>query len=525
MIPDMKLVTSQQMRELDRRTIADFGVPGEVLMERAGRGIADTLLRLARDAGRPAPSVLLVAGRGNNGGDAFVAARVLAERGVRAETWLAGREENVAGDALTHLGKMKDAGVALCELPEQEDWQAERRPAGEVDVVVDGILGTGITGEVRGTAAGAVAYVNALRDRSLVVSIDVPSGLDADVGNAAGETVTADVTGTMGLPKTGLARGDGPGHAGVVVVIDIGIPAELVAGVESDMELITLQDVRGLLKARARDAHKGVFGHALIVGGAAGYAGSVAMAAQAALRSGAGLVSLLVPSGIAGAVVAMVPEAMVHGGAETNAGSLSSNCIDTWSRKISDFDAILLGPGMTTHDQGRLLVERLLNESELPIVMDADALNVCAGRPGVIRQASAPVLITPHPGEMGRLLDCSASEVQADRLRAAERAAGEMDATVVLKGTGTIVAREGRAPHINLTGNPGMATGGTGDVLGGLIVGLVVQGLDVFDAARAGVYLHGCAGDRVAWRTSQAGLVAGDVTRELAPVLREVLPR
>ena len=521
----MKVVTSEQMRELDRRTIEEFHVPGEVLMERAGSGVAEIVQFLARMAGFGNPSVLLVAGRGNNGGDAFVAARYLAKMGMEVETWLAGEASAVRGDALKHLNRMRSAGVILRELPTREEWEDELQSPRCVDVVVDGVLGTGITGPARGPAAGAIRYINDLSETGLVVSIDIPSGLNSDTGEAPGGAVVADATATMGLPKTGLLKPGAVDYVGNIEVVDIGIPWELVDVVDSDMELITPHDLRAFLQRRPRDAHKGHFGRVLVIGGGPGYAGAAAMACLAAARSGAGIVAALVPSALAPVVAGLVPEVMVHGGACNDSGSLAGNALQEWGHDLAEFDAVLVGPGMTTHPDTQVLLRYLLEGRDAPVVVDADALAVCAGQLGLLADASCPIVLTPHPGEMAGLLGCSAADVQASRLDSAQRAVEESGAVVVLKGCGTIVATRGQRPHVNMSGNPGMATGGSGDVLGGLLVGLTAQGIAPFDAARVAVYLHGRAGDGVAWRTSQAGLIATDIIDELPNAFRDLVAR
>ena len=521
----MKTVTSAQMRELDARMIKEFEVPGEVLMERAGMGVADFVQCLARMSGYVKPYVLLLAGRGNNGGDAFVAARCLKDHGFEVEVWLAGVAGEIAGDALKHLVKMRSAGIVLNELPTIEDWEHVPVSYHGADIIVDGILGTGISGPARGPAAGAINYINMLSERSIVVSIDIPSGLDADNGRPLGSTVRADITVTMGLPKVGLLEPSAVDYVGTLEVIDLGMPDELINPITSGRELINAEDLRKVMKRRVRGAHKGDFGHLLIVGGAAGYSGAVALAAEAALRSGAGLVTLLVPESIVPIVAGIIPEAMVHGGSETKDGALSAGCLDKLKKDVSDFSAVLAGPGMTAHKQTRVVVDCILRKSRGPVVLDADALNVFAKQAGVIRKASSPVIITPHPGEMGRLMGCSADEVQHDRFGMAVRAAEETDSVVILKGAGTVVAAKGKSLSVNMTGNPGMATGGMGDVLSGFVAGLAAQGIDPFDAARVGVYLHGRAGDNVALRSSQAGMTAGDLVEELPCVIRELMAR
>ncbi len=523
----MKIVTTEQMRELDRRTIAERGITGEELMDRAGAEVAAAVRYLAGISRYEETPVLLVAGRGNNGGDAFVAARHLKDDGVDVEVWLAGEADAVSGDALKHLSRMKSASIPLRELPTKRDWEdvLESGEGGGGGIIVDGVLGIGISGPARGPAAGAICYINALAKRNLIVSIDVPSGMNADTGEAEGDVVTADMTVTMGLPKCGLIEPRAINHVGALEVADIGIPPALYRHIESGKELITASDLRGLIARRPRNAHKGMFGHVLIIGGARGYAGAIAMACESALRSGVGLVTAMVPAGIAPIVAGIVPEAMVHSGLEIENGSLSADCLSRWGRGINDFDAVAIGPGMTAHEQSRILVEWILAECRKPLVIDADALNVCAGRIEFIRKANCPIILTPHPGEMARLMATESAAIQSDRFKWARKAAEDTHATVVLKGAGTVVAAKDTPLHISLTGNPGMATGGMGDVLCGLIAGLAAQNLKPFDAARMGVYLHGRAGDNVAWHSSQAGMIAGDVIEELPTVLRELTIR
>ena len=522
----MKAISSLRMRELDVLMTREFGVPGDVLMDRAGTGVAEVVQSLARISGYPDPSVLLIAGRGNNGGDAFVAARRLKDAGLEnVAVWLVGSAGEIGGDAQKHLSRMKAAGLELRELPTIEDWEDAIEPELGCDIIVDGVLGTGITGPARGPAAVAIRFINDLSERSLIVSIDIPSGLNSDTGEAAGGAVRADITATMGLPKTGLLEPCALEFVGTLEVVDLGMPDELLERVESPWNLITAEDLRTVIPRRARISHKGTFGHLLIVGGAAGYSGAVALAAGAALRSGVGLVTVLTPGHVAGIVAGLVPEAMVHGAGGDDCGLLQAASLTALNHDINDYTAILIGPGMTASEESRLLVERLLSLCRVPLVMDADALNVCGAQPGMINKAACPVIVTPHPGELGRLLGCSVAAVQADRFGMAARAAEAMGATVVLKGAGTIVAERQRSLDINLTGNPGMATGGMGDVLAGLLAGLAACGIAPRDAACTAVYLHGRAADNVAWKSSQAGMTAGDVVRELPFVFRELAVR
>lgn len=516
----MKIVSTQQIRDLDRAAIEAYKVPGSLLMERAGRGVAAGVIRLIKEHGLDGKAVLLAAGRGNNGGDAFVAARYLSEEGFKVRLLLAGDRKSLRGDALFHFKKMLRAGICAEELSAESDWRELSGEGLSGSVVVDGILGTGLEGKARGAAAAAIRFINALARKNLAVAIDVPSGINSDTGRAEGDVVRADLTLTMGLPKRGLIEQSALEYVGQLQVVDIGFPNELVTQVKADLELIAPEDVALLFPPRPRIAHKGSYGHLLIMGGAEGYSGAMTLAAMGALRSGPGLVSVAVPERLAPAIALAVPEAMVHGERETGSGSLHSSCWAKWKKRLPNFSAILAGPGMTRHAETGRLVKMILRDSRIPVVLDADALNIFEGRAALLAKRECPLVITPHPGEMARLLALSTARVQARRMRTAKQSARLTNATVVLKGAGTLVAEKGRL-QINLTGNPGMASGGMGDVLAGLAGGFLAQGLKPFDAARASVYLHGRAGDMAAASSSESSLMARDLIACLPGAFRE----
>ena len=520
----MKLITAQEMRDLDRRAIEEFEIPGEELMEHAGRGVAEIIRRMVEVAGFLSPHILFLAGRGNNGGDAFVAARHLKAVGYSVEVWLAASSTQVKGDALKHLSKMKAAGISLRELPTKDDWDdaVYGRPA-PAEVLVDGLLGTGTKGPARGPVAGAIEYINKSAGEGLVLAIDLPSGLDADSGEAAGEAVRADATVTMGLPKRGLVQPSALEYVGTVEVADIGLPPECVAEApeDSDLRMIYTHDLRRVLPRRAHASHKGDFGHVLLVGGARGYSGAITLASRVAVRSGVGRVSVCTPESVAPIVAGAVAEAMVRGAVETEHGSRAP---EAWQQG-DVFDAVLVGPGLTRHAESKALVQRILAECEVPLVLDADALTVLAGEPEQLRDAKGPVIITPHPGELAALAGCTVDDIQQNRLGAVLDMSKRTGATVVLKGAGTVIAHEGEKSWINMCGNPGMATGGMGDVLAGLLTGLVGQGVSPVEAACMAVFLHGRAGDVLAMRKSQAGLTAGDIVEEIPYAFRELTLR
>ncbi|HMP00568.1 MAG TPA: NAD(P)H-hydrate dehydratase [Kiritimatiellia bacterium] len=520
-------VTTAQMRELDRRAIEEFEIKGEALMERAGGGVASIVRRVAEIAGFMNPVVHLIAGRGQNGGDVFVAARVLKEQGLQVEVWIAGHINQISGDALIHYGRMKSAGVEAYEIPTLEDWQDMIDEAFYAEIVVDGVLGTGLKGPARGPAAGAIQYIRDRARDSLVISIDLPSGLNGDTGIAEGDVVLADITATIGFPKIGLLSQSAVDAVGSLDVIDIGHPEECLEELTAsgDLEFVHASDLKPLFPRRRRSAHKGDFGHVLVVGGSRRHTGAAALAARSALRIGAGLVTALTPERLQSAVACDTPELMVWPGLENARGSLAAENLEAVLEQAAMFNAVVVGPGLTVDDDTRALVHGLLKHLRVPLVLDADALSMFAGCAAELAASEAALVLTPHPGELARLLGVATAEIQRDRLAAVRQAVTLTRAVVVLKGAGTLIAAEDAPVQVNLNGNPGMATAGSGDVLAGMIGGLLAQGFSPYNAARAGVYTHGRAGDYGAWRRCQAGLLAGDIVEELPYALRDLAIR
>lgn len=493
----MKPVSASEMRELDRRTIEEFGILGQELMFVAGEGLADAIRRLASNHQLVDSPVLFVAGCGNNGGDAFVAAYLLHEDGWPVECWLAAPENKLKGDALTYFRKMKKVGVPVEVLETAQDWKHAAGCEVDAEIVVDGLLGTGASGEPRGVIADAIRFVDKQADRALIVAVDMPSAL----------AVRADLTVTMGLPKVDAVLPENIDFVGNLEVVDIGIPAELLeaAGGDAEMEFIHPSDLAPLFPRRPRDAHKGAYGHVLCVGGSKGLSGAVTMAARAAARSGAGLVSAFVPEAIHALVAPAIPEVMVH----------SSMPEGNWT-------AIMAGCGMGRSATTREQVLHLLEISSVPVVLDADAVTVLADHVDAIASARCEVILTPHPGEFAALFGLKVEDVQEDRFGMARMAADKLGATVVLKGAGTVVVAPGLPVAVNLTGNPGMASGGSGDVLAGLVAGLAGQGIPTFGAACAAVWLHGRAGDLAAAEKAQAAMVATDLIDKLPEAFRDL---
>jgi hydroxyethylthiazole kinase-like uncharacterized protein yjeF len=482
----MKAVTTEQIRQLDQRAIA-AGTSGEELMERAGYAVAKTAVEfLKRHDSR---SVLLFAGKGNNGGDAFVASRHLAAAGCEPMVVLLCRRDELRGDALTHFQRM--VGVKVAE------WPCELGAAG---VVVDGLLGTGLQGEVREPYAAAIKMINSLG--APVVAIDIPSGLDSDTGEAHSVCVRAEVTVTMGLPKIGLLKPAATDFVGRVEVADIGFPPEFIDEIQTDVELLTASDVAVLLPRRRRSAHKGDFGHLLVVAGSEGYTGAPVICAHAAARTGAGLVTLGVPRSVYPIVASSCPaEVMPRPFDEIP--------------NTSGFEAIAVGPGLGQQPEVQKMVWRLVSTAGAPMVVDADALNALAQGVAALKKVHGRMVVTPHPGEMGRLVGKSAKEVQAQRWEIARGFAQEYGVATVLKGAGTVVADQSGKLWINSTGNAGMAKGGMGDALTGVVGALLAQGLSPLDAARVGVFVHGLAGDLAREKHGERAMLVSDLILNL----------
>ncbi len=503
----MRSVTPYEMRELDRRTIDEFGTPGEVLMERAGRGLADSILRRKHWLGGRCRGVIAVAGRGNNGGDAFVASRILTEENVAVRLITACRLEDYKGDAAIHLHRMMEAGVNPSVITEPEGWDSLASDCKD-QIVVDGLLGTGTKGAARGAPAAAIKWINRLRQSNTIVAIDIPSGLNGETGLAEGDTVIADCTVTMGFPKTGIIAQPALEYVGNLEVVDIGIPDDYTCKPGPPPEFLSQAETAHLMPSRSATSHKGTHGTALVIAGSGSFPGAAVLCAMGAVRSGAGLVNVVTTENAAASVAAAVPEAIVRAVKPDGTGAMDPTAVKSAVEAAAKYHSVVLGPGMTDADATLQIVKWVLERGDKPVVLDADALNVMA-RCGPEITCAADAVMTPHPGEAARLLGASTAEVQSDRPGALRRLACKYRAVMVLKGAGTLISSL-KDEYINLTGNAGMAKGGSGDVLAGLIGGLLAQGIEAPAAARLGVYVHGRAGDIAACRGSMQGMTASD---------------
>ena len=513
----MKVVTARQMQALDRETIEGVGIPGAVLMENAARGLARHLVDYcpAARTGR----VVVLAGRGNNGGDGHAVARILNGWGARVEVFLLADPQDVSGDARINLDALFKLGIPVFEMP--NEFADPGRRIGHADAVVDALFGTGLSKVVTGRYADAIERIN--RARGFVCSVDLPSGLSADSGEALGAAVHADLTVTFGLPKIAHVTYPGVVYCGDVEVVDIGIPPSVVDSAEIPLAATEAGEVTAFLgEPRTADAHKGHFGHLLVLAGSAGMTGAAVLTARAAARVGAGLVTCGIPQPIAVSVESRLLDAMTIPLSATRTGSFAETAATRAVAAAKQRSAIAIGPGLSTAGQTAKFVHSVLSRADVPAVVDADALNCIGRRHAVFKRRKAPTVLTPHPGEMARLTGRPTAEIQADRIGAARALASATGCVVLLKGAATVIANPDGEARINPTGNPGLATGGAGDVLTGLIGGLLAQGVGAFEAAWAGAYLHGLAADRAAADVGERALVAGDVIDALPDVLLAV---
>jgi ADP-dependent NAD(P)H-hydrate dehydratase / NAD(P)H-hydrate epimerase len=507
----MKIVSAEEMRAIDRATSERYGVPSLTLMENAGGAVADYVLTHYASAER----ILVFCGKGNNGGDGFVAARRLQEKGEKVQVILLADPADLRGDAAIMFGKLLQPAIPVkssAELSSERVRQVLR-----ADVYLDAILGTGFKPPVSGLYADAIALMNA--SQVPVIAVDIPSGADADATTTQlGTIARADAVVTFTAPRSahlfsGLT-------AGPTIVANIGSPEEaIVSGLK--LNVITAADLLPLVGPRPAESNKGSYGHVLVVGGSLGKAGSVGMAGIAALRTGAGLSTVATAKSVLATVAGFHPELMTEPLAETDDGTISNTALDRIEKLAKGKSVLAIGPGISGNESSAELVRSLIAKLHLPIVLDADGLNAFAGRARELNGKGRTLVITPHPGEMARLAGCTVADVQKDRLGMARRFAGEHELIVVLKGHRTLVVQPDGEAWVNTTGNPGMATGGTGDILTGMIAGMIAQHpKNVFEAVLAAVYLHGLAGDVMRERVGEHSLIATDLLQGLPDAFR-----
>jgi NAD(P)H-hydrate epimerase len=509
------------MREADRRTIEDIGIPSLVLMENAGRQVVAAMESIFDDL--PERRVAILSGKGNNGGDGFVVARTLHQRGIDVSVFLVGQVAEIKGDARINLEILGRLGITVVEISDEGQWDLHFSEISAHGLIVDALFGTGLKSALSGIYETIVADVNG--SGIAVVAIDVPSGMSADTPDLIGDCIEAAMTVTLGAPKLPLVLPPAEQKAGEVVIADIGIPSEIFDALEGQrVELMTRDQMRALVSPRAADAHKGDFGRVVVVAGSRGKTGAAILAAQGALRAGAGLVTIATPRSCVPIVAAHTPDYMTEALEETVDGTIhfaAAECV-----LALDADVLALGPGLGRGEGVTTFMRELVERSEVPLVFDADALNAFADEPAaLVGREGRDLIITPHPGEMARLVGCTVEDVQADRIGIARDFASSHRVYVILKGYRSLIATPDGKIFINPTGSPGMATGGTGDVLAGMLAAWLAQLLDAEAACKVSVYLHGAAGELADADEGEVSMTASDLADHIGDAVLELTAR
>jgi NAD(P)H-hydrate epimerase len=507
----MKVVTAEQMRRIDRIAIEDRGVPGTRLMEQAGQALAEKIGELVEPC-----RVAVVAGKGNNAGDGFVVARHLVQQNYGVTVLLLADPAEFRGDAKTMHEAIPES-VTQVRIEDEAQLSAALK---DFDLIVDAVLGTGVQGPVRGFFGEAIEAINA--SARPVVSVDIPSGLPADGGPIEGPVTRASHTVTMGLPKLGMLIQPGVEYTGTVTVASLDFPEDLLNDPHLRINLLTEKMIKAFLPPRPPDGHKGTFGSVLVVGGSPGMTGAPVMASRAAMRSGAGLVFCASAEDLQPQIVARLLEELTIALPSTDGVNLDLESMPALRLRATQVRAMALGPGIGQSDGTVKFVRKAVEEIQLPMVIDADALNALGGHLDVLTGREAPTILTPHPGEMSRLTGLSVSEIQANRIGVAQKLAAAFPIIVVLKGAQTIIADVDGSAYINPTGNTGLAKGGSGDVLTGLIGGLLAQTRQGLPSALCGVFLHGLAADLAADTIPPRAMIASDVIEHLPKAFREI---
>jgi len=511
----MRVLDTKQMQACDRAAIEDDGIPELVLMENAGTQVVESMEEFFGD--EQPELVAVLCGKGNNGGDGLVIARHLHNLGRVVRVYLFADPAELDGSVVANHRMAMTTGVEIVGVADGDAWDAVADDLPAFDCVVDALFGTGIKGALRGHFGDVVDDINA--SGAAIVAVDLPSGLSADSGDVVGPAVDADLTVTFEAPKLCHAFPPACELCGELGIVDIGIPRHRLEAVDGALDLLTPADVAGILDPRQTDTHKGSYGRVVIVAGSPGMAGAAALAARAALRGGAGLVTVAAPDSVFSIIAAQVVEALVQPLASNAHGGFAAAAQAGLMELAATADVLAVGPGIGTSPETAELIRALVTASSVPVVLDADGLNAFVGDFEELQKVGPPCIITPHPGEAARLLGITTAEVQNDRVGAARDLAARSGAIAILKGYRSLIASANGAIAVNPTGNPGMATGGSGDVLTGLIAAFVGQGVEPVTAARAGAFYHGEAGDRAAELMGEVSLIASDIIDMLPEAL------
>lgn len=515
----MKVVLNDEMKRIDKMTIEKYGIPGIILMENAGLSVIEEIINeFDTNSG-----FTIVCGRGNNGGDGFVIARHLSNYGYDVNVFIIGDSKKIQGDALINYEIIKKLDISITEIINHDDIHGFKEGIFCNPVVIDALFGTGLNSDVYGISEEVIEVINNYSD--YVISIDIPSGVSGDDGKICNTAVMADKTIAFGLPKCGNIMLPGSEYNGRLVLKDIGIPKQVISSMKLKYNLINKKLIELNLPKRRLNSYKGNFGKANIIAGSTGMTGAAILTCKAALRSGLGLLRLYIAESLNFIIKTSVPEAITIPLQEMRKGVIGINHISKILDGTKDADVLTIGPGCGDTSELSEIVKRVLEEVDIPIVLDADGLNVLSKNMEWLKEKKSKLVITPHLGEMSRLTGMSIEDIAAKPIDVAREYAQKWDVIIVLKGASTIVASPEGDIYINITGNPGMATAGSGDVLTGIITGLIAQGIEPLKATITGVYLHGLTGDNVAEGKGEYGLVAGDIVEELPYTIKEIMGR
>ncbi|OGF67434.1 MAG: hypothetical protein A2Y62_18210 [Candidatus Fischerbacteria bacterium RBG_13_37_8] len=516
----MWILNSEQMKKADRITIEELNIPGLILMENAGIAVVNVIEDLFEDM--LDLQFTIVCGRGNNGGDGFVVARHLIRKGVNVDVILIGHHEQLKGDALTNYNMLRVYTNRIHEVRDRAEFDLFLEMLEKADVIIDALFGTGLTNPLSGLFAEIVETMN--QQEGIIISIDIPSGLSSDTNKIIGPSINADITITLAAPKLCHIFPPAELFCGELFVEDIGIQDSVIIQANPSLKLITDEDIIPLLIPRMPDTHKSHYGEMLVVAGSSGKLGAAWMTGQSALRSGAGLVTIGVPHSCHKTMMSKVVELMTVGLACTPEGTFANAAVPEILDFVKDKHLIAVGPGITTHPECVELIRELISQYDKIMVIDADGINAIAQDISILNDKKGTLILTPHPGEMARLLKVSTKEIQDNRIEASRDFAVKHDIILVLKGYRTLVAFPNEMVYVNPTGNPGMASGGTGDVLTGMIAGFVAQNIDnINQAVLAGVYLHGLAGDIAKEKIGELPLTASDIMKYIPRAIKTIM--
>lgn len=513
----MKIVSAEEMRNIDRKAENDFAIPSLLLMENAGLRVMEAAENILDKI--PQSKVVVVAGKGNNGGDGLVVARHLHNSGAKVTVFLLGKPEQMTPDSRINYEILTRMRADLKMLVDDAGLNELMMSVMDADLIIDAMYGISFRGSLNEFDTKVVRILN--WSKKNIIAVDIPSGVEADTGKVKGEAIRATWTVTLALPKMGLLVEPGQNYVGALTVADISIPASLLTSPELKDNLLTEDMIKPGFPPRPSDSHKGTYGHVLVIGGSVGLTGAVILTSSAALAVGAGLVTAAVPESLLHIVEGRVVEVMTAALPETRQKAIALEALPAIENLLGAVSVCAIGPGLSRYPEAHAVLRFVLERSGVPVVIDADGLTALSEDINILKDRQVPIVLTPHPGEMARMLKTSVEDVQARRLEIARSAAMEWGVTVVLKGTRTVIAEPNGEIYLNLTGNPGMATAGSGDVLTGIIAGLMAQGLRPNVAACMGVYLHGRAGDLSKERFGERGTKAGDLVKAVSEVIKE----